>query len=138
MIKPACGRSLMVTGIVATGLLMQPKLLVTDRVTLYTPAAANTCVGFCKVDVLSGPDPGSAKSHAQVLIVPLFGTEASVKEMVRVSHDGDVKLKLAVGNAYTVMVPLKDGFTHGPTVVTVYGNTPLTVGVPLMVNTPPA
>ncbi len=43
-----------------------------------------------------------------------------------------------VASACTVIVPLKVGFTQGPAVVIEYENTPLTVGVPLIVNTPAA
>ena len=40
--------------------------------------------------------------------------------------------------AFTVIVPDKVGFTQGPAVPTVKLKTPLTVGVPLIVNTPAA
>ena len=47
------------------------------------------------------------------------------------------EVKAMVELACTVIVPLSDVFTHGPDVVTVKLNIPDTVGVPLMVNTPP-
>ena len=47
------------------------------------------------------------------------------------------EVRLMFELAFTVSVPLNELLTHGPVVVTVYEKLPDTVGVPLMVNTPP-
>ena len=87
----------------------------TESVTLYVPASANTWLGFCTL--LNGePSP---KSHVQLFTVPELGTDKSVKFTTLVSQDGVEKLKFGVGNAYTVIVPVSTGLTHGPVVVTV-------------------
>ena len=81
----------MVTGLVNTRLI-QPLSVVTISVTLYIPEAANSCVGFCKVDVLAAPLDGSLKFHAQLVRFPAFATDASVNEIVLVSQEGVLKL----------------------------------------------
>jgi hypothetical protein len=43
-----------------------PDISIIIRVTVNVPVVENVCVGFCRLEVLLPPEPGSPKFHAQL------------------------------------------------------------------------
>jgi hypothetical protein len=54
----------------------------------YVPALENTCVGFSKLEILSGPEAGSPKFHDQPVIVPPLIVEVFVNSVSELTQVG--------------------------------------------------
>ena len=75
--------------------------LVTDNVTLKTPCMLKTWVGFCKVEVLLLPLPGSPKFQFQVIMVPDPVVDSSVNKVSLPKHAVSLE-KIATGASLMV------------------------------------
>ena len=94
----ATGAAFTFTVLPPTRLSEHPFAFVTISLTMCGPPVENACVGFWVVEVLSAPDPGSPKFHAQVVSDgPPFVCERSVNCSSERAQALVPKLKLARG-----------------------------------------
>ncbi len=102
---------------------LHPEALETIKVTLYTPSLAYVCCGFCNDDVVPSPN---CQAHVDMLPLPTVDTSFNC---VALPTQTSGAVKSAVGNGFTVRLPVSESIQPKPEVATkVTGYVP-TVGI---------